>query len=115
MRRRKRTLTRRVNRNLRVEFGDEKLTSHAGLEILGSFLQEKLFNTKLRDAFRDIDLKGDYPLPSMVRVFLALLWTGGRRLRHVRFLDRDPLVRRFCGLDHLPDERTLSRWLKQFT
>lgn len=115
MRQRKRSLTRRVNGNLRVEFGDERLTSYAGLEILGRFLRDMFFNSKLREAFRGIQLRGDYPLPSMVRVFLALLLAGGRRLRHVRFLDRDPLVRRFSGLEHLPDERTLSRWLKQFS
>jgi hypothetical protein len=115
MRREKRSLPRRVNGNLRVQFGDEKLTSYAGLEVLGRFLRASRFNEGLRRAFHGVSLRGDYPLASMVRLMLGLLWVGGRRLRHVRFLGRDPMVRRFAGLDRLPDERTLSRWLKQFS
>ncbi len=38
----------------------------------------------------------------MVLVMLALLISGGRRLRHLRYLDGDPLVLRLCGLTRLP-------------
>jgi hypothetical protein len=33
----------------------------------------------------------------------------------VGFLCDDPLVKRFCGLKSLPNDRTISRWLGQFT
>ncbi len=45
---------------------------------------------------------------------LALLLSGGRRLRHLRYLDGDPIVRRFCGLRQLPTARTVGRWLTAF-
>ena len=51
----------------------------------------------------------------MVRLLLGLLWIGGRRLSHVDYVRADPLVRRLARLRLLPHERTLSRWLKQFT
>jgi hypothetical protein len=114
MRRRKRTLPARVNGDLNLEFGDEKLTSHAGLELFARRLRAIGFNRLLRDGFRGVPLRGDYPLVAVVRLLLAMLWVGGRRLRHVQFLSRDPLVMRFAGLAATPDERTLSRWLKQF-
>jgi hypothetical protein len=115
MRRAKRTLSRRVNGNLHVEFTDHHLTSHSGLEVFGRYLRYLGFNSWLRATFRGLRIRGDYDLVSLVRLFLALMWTGGRRLRHVRFLQRDPMVKRFSGLSALPDERTLSRWLRQFT
>jgi hypothetical protein len=114
MRRRKRSLTRRVNADLAIQFGDERLTSHAGLELLGQRLRAVEFQARARDAFRGVRFQGDYPGLALVRLLLAMLWVGARRLRHVRFLSRDPLVCRFAGLSSLPDERTLSRWLKQF-
>jgi hypothetical protein len=50
----------------------------------------------------------------MVRVVLALVLVGGRRMRHLGYVAGDPLFHRFCGLAHLPSARTLSRWLKSF-
>ena len=50
----------------------------------------------------------------LVLVVLALLLSGGRRLRHLRYLDGDPIVQRFCGLRQLPTARTVGRWLAAF-
>jgi hypothetical protein len=47
----------------------------------------------------------------MVLLVLALLITGGRRVRHIGFLESDPLVKRFCGLTQIPTARTVGRWL----
>jgi hypothetical protein len=114
MRRDKRTLTRRVNGDVRVEFGDEKLTSYSGLELLSRHLREIGFNNRLRKALSRIPLGGDYPFISVIRLLVAMLLVGARRLRHVRFLSRDPMVLRFCGLQTAPEERTLARWLGRF-
>jgi hypothetical protein len=65
--------------------------------------------------FRSYEIRGDYSLVELILVFLALWLTGGRRLCHVSFLREDPLVKRLCGLASLPSDRSLSRWLGQFT
>lgn len=114
MRLRKRDLTRRVNGDLAIQFGDERLTSFAGLEVLRQYLWRVDFNGQLRDAFGRVRFHGDYPWISMVRLFVGMICVGGQRLRHVRFLMRDPMMQRFAGLRSLPDDRTLSRWLQQF-
>src|SRR5258705_4239228 len=56
----------------------------------------------------------DYGGVGLVLVVLALLLSGGRRVRHLRYLDGDPIVRRFCGLRQLPTARTVGRWLGAF-
>ena len=115
MRRRKPDLTARVNGNLALEFGPIQLTSYAGLELFGRYLQQIGFNALVRDVFVRSGLGGDFGPVAMVRVLMALLVVGGRRVRHVAFLHDDPLVRRFSGLRVVPTARTLSRWLQRFT
>jgi hypothetical protein len=51
----------------------------------------------------------------MVRLVIGLVVVGGRRLRHVAFVQDDPLFRRFCEVQVMPTARTLSRWLQGFT
>lgn len=58
---------------------------------------------------------GDFDAAAMVRVLIALLVVGGRRLRHLAFVQDDPLFRRFCAVQVLPTARTTSRWLQGFT
>lgn len=111
----KRSSQVRVNHDLRIEFARQRLTSYSGLELLDRFLRALDLDGRLRRAFAKQQLAGDYSLPSMVRLLLGLLWIGGRRLSHVDYVRSDPLVCRLARLRLLPHERTLSRWLKQFT
>ncbi len=50
----------------------------------------------------------------MCRVILGLLVVGGRRLHHLQFVKGDGLLQPFCGLKHLPSDRSVSRALKRF-
>lgn len=111
----KRSCQVRVKRDLKLEFGRQKLTSYSGLELLDRFLRTLDFDGRLRRAFAKRGLAGDYSLVSMIRLVLGLLWVGGRRLSHVDYVRSDPLVCRLARLRLLPHERTLSRWLKQFS
>src|SRR6059036_2936350 len=113
MRRRKADLSRRVNRELRVEFSESGLTSYAGLELLIRYFQRMDLNGLIRQHLSG--LTGDYGVTAMVRVVVGLLIVGGRRLQHVTHLVGEPLLQRFCGLTRLPGRFTLSRWLQQFT
>jgi len=113
MRRRKADLSRRVNRELRVEFSEAGLTSYAGLELLIRYFRRTDLNDLIRQHLTG--LAGDFGATAMVRVVLGLLIVGGRRLQHVTYLVGDPLLHRFCGLAQLPGRFTLSRWLQQFT
>ena len=50
----------------------------------------------------------------MVLVVLTLLITGGRRVRHIGYLESDPVVKRVCGLSRVPSVHTVGRWLRTF-
>jgi len=71
-------------------------------------------NGMLRGGLGGHALEQDFGVIAMVRLIVGTLLVGGHRLRHVRFLQDDPVFGRFAGLSRLPDERTLSRWLKRF-
>lgn len=91
------------------------LTSYAGLELFGRYLRGTGFNAVVRHACAGTRGWGDFGAVAMVRVLIALLVVGGRRLRHLAFVQDDPLFRRFCEVQVLPTARTTSRWLQGFT
>ncbi len=114
MRRPKAELRARVNGQLRLRYARTGLTSYAGLEFVRRWLDRDGWSTLLRRELATALPSTDYGVVGLVLVVLALLLSGGRRLRHLRYLDGDPLVRRFCGLRQLPTPRTLGRWLGTF-
>ena len=115
MRIRKADLRARVNGDVQIEFADVALSSYAGLELLSRYLRAVRFNAVVRKAFAGTRGWGDFGVVSMVRLVIGLLVVGGRRLRHVAFVQDDPLFRRFCEMSVLPTARTVSRWLRMFT
>ena len=115
MRQRKLDLRARVNGDLQLEFDDVALTSYAGLELFARYLRRTRFNPMVREAFAGTTRWGDYGVVAMVRLLVGLLIIGGRRLRHLAYVQDDPLFRRFAGVHRVPTARTVSRWLKQFT
>jgi hypothetical protein len=112
---RKQDFSQRINSSLKIEFAKQDLSSYSGLELFRRYFSLIGLNSRIRQAFAGNDLAGDYSVVHMIMVFLALWLTGGRRLRHIPFISEDPLVQRLCGLWKLPSDRTVSRWLAQFT
>lgn len=114
MRRPKAELRARVNGQLTLRYEQAGLTSYAGLEFVRRWLQRAGWVAVLRRELTSALPASDYGVVGLVLVVLALLLSGGRRLRHLRYLEGDPLVRRFCGLQQLPTARTVGRWLAAF-
>jgi DDE family transposase len=114
MRGRRADLRGRVNGNLAFRFEHEGLTSHAGLEFVRRYFGASGVGSLLRQMVGTTLPRTDFGVPRMVLVLLALLISGGRRLRHLHYLDGDPLVLRLCGLTRLPTPRTVGRWLRAF-
>lgn len=115
MRRSKTDLHARVNGDLQLEFADVALTSYAGLELFGQYLRATGFNATVRAAWAGTAGWGDFGAVAMVRLLIGLLVVGGRRLRHLAFVQDDPLFHRFCEVQVVPTARTVSRWLQGFT
>jgi hypothetical protein len=115
VRRSKTDLRARVNGDLQLEFADVALTSYAGLELFGQYLRTTSFNATVRAACAGTAGWGDFGAVAMVRLVIGLLLVGGRRLRHLAFVQDDPLFQRFCEVQVVPTARTVSRWLQGFT
>lgn len=115
MRLRKHEIHRRINGNLKIEFADQQVSSYSGLELFKRYFRIINLNSRVRSTFAAHEFSGDYAVTDYVLIFIALWITGGRRLRHVAFLADDPLVKRLCGLSSIPCDRSISRWLGQFT
>jgi hypothetical protein len=97
-----------------VEFAGSNLTSYAGLELFSRYLRLIGLNGLIRSCLPSSILSTDFGVANMIRLLVALVVVGGRRISHVAYLGNDPLVGRFAGLKRIPNETTISRWLKKF-
>ena len=105
----------RIKSDLRIEFAHQELTSYSGLELFKRYFRIIQLGNRVKQAFREHEMTGDYTVTDMVMVLVAIWLVGGDRIRHVEWLGCDPLVQRLCELSQLPSNRTIGRWLCQFT
>ena len=115
MRQRKANLRARVNGNLSLRFTANGLTSYSGLELFQRFLRQIELSARLRRHLGDQTPAGDFSSVTLVRLLLALVVVGGRRIRHLQYLAGDPVVLRFAELTVMPSARTVGRWLTRCT
>jgi Transposase DDE domain group 1 len=104
----------RINGNLKIEFTDQKLTSFSGLELFNRYFRATGLRKQIKMAFRHCGIGGDYKVSELILTFISLWLAGGNRLRHIRYLSSDWLIKRIIGVKRVATERTLSRWLKRF-
>ena len=114
MRLRKSDLRQRVNADLTLRYTHEGLTSHAGLELLRRYFTLIGVRHEIRRLLSKDLPRSDFGVCGMVLLILVLLITGGRRLRHIGFLESDPVVAKCCGLSRLPSPYSVGRWLAKF-
>lgn len=105
----------RINGNLSIEFTDQKLTSFSGLELFNRYFRAIDLKSQIKKVFAGSGIGGDYRVQELVLTFTALWLSGGNRLRHIRYISSDFLIKRVVGVKRMATERTLSRWLKKFT
>ena len=110
---RKEEIRARVKGDLPIEFSEERISAHGGLEVFGRYLRAIELPKRLRLALTP-HVGADYGAWQLSFSVLALIVVGGYRISHLAFLGSDPIVLRFCGLKRLPSDRTLVRWLKRF-
>jgi hypothetical protein len=108
-------LRARVKGPIEIEFTEEPLSAHAGLELFGRFMVSSGWATRLRSVFADRQFETDYGSFRMALMTIGMILLGGTRLAHLDLLRLDPIFHRFCRLHRLPSERTFSRWLKDIS
>ncbi len=115
MRLKKDVLRARVKGPIEIEFTEEPLSAHAGLELFGRFMVSSGWATRLRSVFADRQFETDYGSFRMALMTIGMILLGGTRLAHLDLLRLDPIFHRFCRLHRLPSERTFSPWLKDIS
>lgn len=103
----------RVNAPLVLRFRACDLTSHAGLELIRRYWDGLGLAGLIRDQVAARLPGTDYGATPIILLLLTLIIVGGRRLAHLAWLERDPLVLRTCGLARIPTARTVGRWLER--
>lgn len=106
-------LRRRINGEVAFRYEASGLTSFAGLELVGRYFRRLGLKELLRKAARRLP-SSDFGTVQVVLAVLTLLITGGRRVRHLGYLQSDPVVKRMCGLSRVPSVHTVGRWLRGF-
>lgn len=114
MRLRKSDLPQRVNADLALRYEHNGLTSFAGLEFVRHYFCQIQLRSQIRRWLSPYLPNSDFGIPGLVLAILILIITGGRRLRHLGYLQSDPLVLRSCSLHRLPTAHTVGRWLAKF-
>ena len=104
-------LRRRYNSDLSIRYQARGLTSYAGLELLRRYFGQLGLMQLVRSSTRRWLPSSDYGAVSMLLLLMTLVVTGGRRIRHVGYLESDPVVKRLCGLERVPRVHTVRRWL----
>jgi len=74
----------RIKGNRQIQFGEERLTSHVGLELLRRFLSGLEFFRELARSERRRGIGGDLGFAKVVLTVLAMLLVGAKRTRLTR-------------------------------
>lgn len=94
-----------------LRFEDQQMTSFAGLVVFQRLFEHLKLKHRIRRCFRHVKVSPIFGHASIVLLLVIHMLLGYRELRHLRFYDDDPLVRRLLGLKRLPDVATISRTL----
>jgi len=99
-----------------VEFTDQQLSPHAGSAIFWGWLQPSGWIKTLAAALPHAPALSNNSLPALTK---ALAFTQGllcdaRKLTHVAYLRRDPLVPELLNIERVPSQSTLSRFFADF-
>ena len=113
MRLRKADLQRRINGQLTLRYEAQGLTSFAGLDLVGRFIR-RLDLWRVLKGVEKVLPRSDFGAARLSLLVLAMLMAGARRVRHVEYLQDDPLVERLCGLSRLLTWHTLGALAARF-
>jgi len=94
-----------------IRFEDQKLTSFSGLTVFQKLFDHLSLKQSLRQCFKHRVVGSIFGEATIVLLLVVHLLLGYRELRHLRYYDDDPMVKRLLGLKRLPDVATVSRTL----
>lgn len=94
-----------------LRFEEQKLTSFSGLAVFQQLFDFLSLKSILRGCFKHRTVNSIFGEATIVMLLVVHMLLGYRELRHIKFYESDPMVKRILGLTRLPDVSTVSRCL----
>lgn len=108
--------TSKGNKRIRLGFTDQRLTAHGGMTVWSQFLHKKGFRDKLRQVLPHRPTSPNAYDPCDIGLgFLGGILAGADKLSRISWLSADAAVAEVLGIEDVPSQSTLTRFLKVFT
>ena len=107
--------TARGPQSMRISFTDQRLTAHGGMVVWSQFLHQTAFRSRLAAVLPQAPTSNHAYDPADVALgFLGGILTGADKLSRIAYLRQDPAVAEVLGIEAVPSQSTLSRFLAGF-
>jgi len=105
-----------AHKSIQIEFTDQKLSPHAGTATFWSFLHGSGWIGLLEKCLPHPLPKSNNCLQPLCKAlgFMQGLLCGAKKLTHVAYLRRDPMVPEMVGIKRVPSQSVLSRFFQGF-
>jgi len=103
--------------SIQIEFTDQQLSPHAGTATFWAFLRQSGWIGLLEQSLPHPRPQSNNHLSPLSKVlsFVQGLLCGAKKLTHVAYLRRDPLVPEMLGIRRVASQSVLSRFFQGFT
>jgi hypothetical protein len=106
-----------ANKSIQIEFTEQKLSPHAGTATFWSYLWGSGWIELLRQSLPHPQPKSNNHIKPLCKGlgFIQGLLCGAKKLTHVAYLRRDPMVPEMVGIKRVPSQSVLSRFFQGFS
>ena len=106
-----------ADKSIQIEFTDQKLSPHAGTATFWSFVHGSGWMALLEKCLPHPLPKSNNCLQPLCKGlgFIQGLLCGAKKLTHVAYLRRDPMVPEMVGIKRVPSQSVLSRFFQGFS
>jgi len=107
--------TAKATRSIRIGFTNQQLTAYGGMAVWSAFLQKRKVREQLEGMLPHTPTSPNAYVPTDVALSLmGGVLCGADKLSRVAYLRSDPAIAEVLGIEAVPSQSTLSRFLSSF-
>jgi hypothetical protein len=106
-----------AGQSIQIEFTDQQLSPHAGTATFWSFLHQSGWRELVEHCLPHPPPTSNNALSPLTKVlgFVQGLLCGAKKLTHLAYLRRDPMMPELLGIKRVPSQSTFTRFFQGFT
>jgi hypothetical protein len=106
-----------AGQSIQIEFTDQQLSPHAGTATFWSFVHGSGWPARVAQCLPHLMPTSNHALLPITKAlsFVQGLLCGAKKLTHVAYLRRDPMMPALLGIKRVPSQSTLTRFFQGFT